>query len=139
MCAFVNWPARLKPHKYKTAMHCVDWLPTIAELTSYKSKDDLKWDGISQWLALSGVAPKAVSRSIYIATPGASSLRLGDWKLIARKQGKQELFNITADPYEKNDLAAKEPEKLAELTKLVAAEQSRDNSVLPPDLKGLPH
>jgi arylsulfatase A-like enzyme len=139
VCAFVNWPARLKPHKFTTAMHCVDWFPTVAELTGYKSKDGLKWDGISQWSALNGAALKTVSRSIYIATPRASSLRFGDWKLIGRKQGKHELFNITADPYEKNDLAAKEPEKLAELNKLLAAEQSRDDPVLPTDLKGLPH
>jgi arylsulfatase A-like enzyme len=139
VCAFANWPGKLKPHKFTTAMHCVDWFPTIAELTGYKSSDVLKWDGISQWTALASAVPNTKSRNIYIATPSASSLRLGDWKLISKKKGKPELFNITVDPYENEDLASKESDKVADLTKLLATEQSRDNPVMPEDLKGLPH
>lgn len=139
VCAFANWPGKLTPHKFTTAMHCVDWFPTIAELTGYKSSDDLKWDGISQWSALTNTVPNTVSRNIYIATPSAYSLRFGEWKLIARAKGQHELFHIAADPYEKHNLASKEPGKVAELTKLLAAEQSRDNPALPEDLKGLPH
>lgn len=139
VCAFANWPGKLKPHKFKTAMHCVDWFPTIAALTGYKAANDLQWDGVSQWSALSGAVPNPTSRNIYIATPGASSLRFGEWKLIARAKGQHELFNIAADPYEKNNLAAKEPDKVAELTKLLAAEKSKENPVMPEDLKGLPH
>lgn len=139
VCAFAHWPGKLKPHKFKTAMHCVDWFPTIAELTGYKAADDLKWDGVSQWSALTGAVPSTTSRNIYIATPGACSLRFGEWKLISRAKGQQELFNIAADPYEKNNLAAKEPDKVAELTKLLVAEQSKENPIMPEDLKGLPH
>ncbi len=139
VCAFANWPGKLTPQKFTTAMHCVDWFPTIAELTGFKSSDDLKWDGISQWSALTNAVPNTVSRNIYIATPGASSLRFGEWKLIVRAKGQHELFHIAADPYEKHNLASKEPGKVAELAKLLAEEQSRDNPVLPEDLKGLPH
>lgn len=139
VCAFANWPGILKPHKFKTAMHCVDWFPTLAELTGFESSSDLKWDGISQWTALAGGVAKPAPRTIYIATPSAYSLRAGDWKLISRKQGKPELFNIAADPYEKDNQSEIEPEKVAELTKLLSAEQSRDNANLPEDLKGLPH
>jgi arylsulfatase A-like enzyme len=139
VCAFANWPGKLKPHKFTTAMHCVDWLPTIAELTGYKASGDLQWDGISQWSALTGAVPNTTPRNIYIATPGASSLRFGDWKLISKKKGEPELFNMAADPYEKENLASKELDKVAELTKLLAAEQSKDNPVMPADLKGLPH
>ncbi len=138
VCAFANWPGKLKPHKFKTAMHCVDWFPTIAELTGYKAVDDLKWDGVSQWSALTGAIPNTTSRNIYIATPSASSLRFGDWKLIARKQGQPELFNIAVDPCEKDNLASKKPDKVTELTKLLAVEQSRDNPAMSEDLKGLP-
>jgi len=139
VCAFVNWPGKLKPQQFKTPMHCVDWFPTIAELTGYKSADDLKWDGISQWSALAAASPNPTPRNIYIATPGAGSLRFGDWKLIESKQGKLELFNIAADPYEQENLAMREREKVMELKTLLDAEKSKDNRVLPPDLKGLPH
>jgi hypothetical protein len=54
-------------------------------------------------------------------------------------KGKPQLFDIAADPYEKNDLAAKEPKRLDELRALLAAEAAKDHKVMPADLKGLPH
>lgn len=139
VCAFANWPGVLKPHKSTTLMHCVDWFPTIAELTGYQPADSLNWDGISQWSALRDARPNPAARNIYIALPGAGSLRHGDWKLIAHKNGRYELFNIRLDPFEKNDLAVRELQKVEELTQLLTAERAKDNPVLPPDLKGLPH
>ena len=49
------------------------------------------------------------------------------------------LFNLAADPYEKDDLATKEPKRLAELRALLAAEYAKDDKVMPKDLEGLPH
>ena len=120
-------------------MHCVDWLPTIAQLTGYSVDASLKLDGISQWESLKSASTNPAPRTIYIVTPGGSSLRMGDWKLITGKQKKPQLFNIAADPYEKENLAEKNAEKLAELQSALASEQSHDNPHLPEDLKGLPH
>lgn len=139
VCAFVNWPGKLRPHKSTTLMHCADWLPTLAELTGYQPADDLRWDGVSQWKSLVDAAPNPAARSVYIATGGASSLHHGDWKLIERKAGKHELFHLAVDPYEKANLAEREPERVAELARLLAAEQAKDVTTLPEDLKGLPH
>lgn len=139
VCAFVNWPGVLKPHKNPTPMHCVDWLPTIAELTGYSPEANLQLDGISQWASLKSATTNTVARTIYIATPGGSSLRSGDWKLIEGKQKKPQLFNIAADPYENENLAEKNSEKLAELQNALTSERSHDNPDLPEDLKGLPH
>jgi arylsulfatase A-like enzyme len=139
VCAFVNWPGVLKPQKYSTAMHCVDWFPTIAELTGYSPEASLKLDGISQWSYLMNATANSTPRTIYIATSGASSVRSGDWKLIWSKQKKPQLFNIALDPFEKENLASKESEKLSELQLLLTAEFGKDNTVLPEDLKGLPH
>ena len=139
VCAFANWPGVLSPHKNSTPMHCVDWLPTIAQLTGYSVVASLKLDGISQWESLKSASTNPAPRTIYIATPGGSSLRMGDWKLITGKQKKPQLFNIAADPYEKENLAEKNAEKLTELQSALASEQSHDNPQLPEDLKGLPH
>jgi arylsulfatase A-like enzyme len=136
--AFANWPGQLQPQKFTTPMHCVDWLPTLAEITGYKPPRDLQWDGISQWGALTGKA-KTAPRRIYIALPNGSSLRFGDWKLIARNNGKDELFNIAADPYEKENRAEAEPQKVAELRALMEVERAQDNPNLPDDQKGLPN
>ena len=139
VCAFANWPGRLKPHRFTTAMHCVDWFPTIADLVGYEPKDDLKWDGISQWAALSTATANTTPRTIYISTGNAGSLRFGDWKLITRPKGEVDLFNIAQDPYEKNNLAQSESAKIAELSEMLAVEKSKDDPVMPEDLKGLPH
>lgn len=140
VCAWANWPGKLRPQKFTTPMHCVDWFPTLATLVGYEPPADLQWDGISQWAALTDPAAPRAPRSIYIAKGGEQSLRRGDWKLIqgAKPASTPKLFNLAVDPFETTDLAASEPQKLAELQTLLAAERAQDNPELPPDLQGLP-
>ncbi|HAL73363.1 MAG TPA: hypothetical protein DCP71_16505, partial [Verrucomicrobiales bacterium] len=77
VCAFANWPGVLIPQKFTTAMHVVDWMPTLATLVGYEPKEDLKWDGVSQWLPLRGARIMPPPRSIFIAhRSGDASLRL---------------------------------------------------------------
>lgn len=137
VCAWANWPGQLKAQKFTTPMHAVDWLPTIAALVGYQPKEDLKWDGVNQWPALTGASTEAKPRTIYIAKRGERSLRHGDWKLITRDKGKTELFNIGADPYEKNDLAMAEPKRVEELQTLLAEQRKLDQTKLPDDLVGV--
>jgi len=138
VCAFANWPGQLKAAKFAAPMHVADWFPTLAALTGYAPKSDLKWDGLNMWPALTGQAEARKDRTIYIALHGRRSLRHGDWKLIAGNQGKAELFNIAADPYEKENLIDKQLEKVAELKKLMAEQQALDDPKLPEDLAGTP-
>ncbi|QDU28799.1 Arylsulfatase precursor [Anatilimnocola aggregata] len=139
VCAFVNWPGKLKPGKHVTPMHAVDWFPTIATVVSYQPAADLNWDGVDQWNSITGRQAAVKDRVIYIAqNAGNASLRHGDWKLIARREGKPELFNIAADPYEKEDLAGEEIERVAKLRELLQAERAKDQPTLPADLVGLP-
>ena len=138
VCAFANWPGKLAPGKFTTPMHAVDWLPTIAALAGYKPQGDLKWDGINQWPALTAAAVARQPRTIYIAMRNGHALRHGDWKLIHSNKGRVELFNLANDPYEQTDLAETHGAKVAELLKLLVAEQAQDNPNLPEDLVGLP-
>ena len=138
VCAFANWPGKLAPGKFTTPMHAVDWLPTIAALAGYKPQGDLKWDGINQWPALTGAAVSREPRTIYIVMRNGEALRHGDWKLIHSNKGRVELFNLANDPYEQTDLAETHGAKVAELLKLLVAEQAQDNPNLPEDLVGLP-
>ena len=139
VCAFANWPGKLMPRKFKQPMHAVDWLPTIASLVGYKSEHDLKWDGINLWPALTGASSVGEPRTIYIAMQnGGRALRHGDWKLITPARGDPQLYNLAVDPYEKNDLAQTEKERLASLQELLVEQQALDNPKLPEDLVGLP-
>lgn len=140
VCAFANWPGRLKPGKFSSPMHAVDWFPTIAHLVGYQGKADLLWDGINQWPALMGSGKPKSDRTIYIAMQnGGASLRHGDWKLIVKPRGVTELFNIANDPYEKTDLSKSKLEKVAQLKLLLNAQKNKDNPTLPKDLEGLPN
>lgn len=138
VCAWANWPGKLKPGKFTTPMHCVDWLPTIASLVGYETKPELKLDGVNQWPALTG-SGQTPERSIYIAANSGQSLRRGNWKLIASKNKQPELFDIAADPFEKENLATAQTDKLAEMQELLETERAKDEPTLPADLKGLPH
>jgi arylsulfatase A-like enzyme len=140
VCAFANWPGKLAPRKHTSPLHVVDWFPTLAALVGYQPAADLKWDGVNQWPALTGAAGGNTpsDRTIYIAMNAGRMIRRGDWKLIAMNQGAPQLFNLAADPYEKQDLAATEAGRVAELQALLAAERAKDITELPADLVGLP-
>jgi arylsulfatase A-like enzyme len=138
VCAFANWPGKLSPRKVTTPMHVVDWFPTIASLVGYKSEASLKWDGVNQWPALTGVTASTAPRTIYIAMKGGHALRHGDWKLIVTGKTKPQLFDIAADPYEKAEVASSHADKVSELQVLLEKEKALDNLTLPEDLVGLP-
>lgn len=137
VCAFANWPAKLKPQKCGVPMHAVDWLPTVAGIAGYKSSSDLQWDGIDQWATLAGAPADRANRTIYIAMKKGHALRAGDWKLVVPGNGAAQLYNLADDPYEKTDRAAQETGKVAELQTLLAEQQAKDNPQLPPDLVGV--
>jgi arylsulfatase A-like enzyme len=138
VCAFVNWPGKLAPRKFTTPMHVADWFPTIASLVGYRPVADLKWDGVNQWPALTGVVANTTPRTIYVAMNGGHALRHGDWKLIVSAKETPQLYNIATDPYEKQDFAKSHPDKVTELQSLLVEQQSKDNTQLPEDLVGLP-
>ena len=136
VCAFANWPGRLAPRKVDAPMHAVDWFPTLAGLAGFKPEQDLKWDGLDRWAALNGA--EAPPRTIYIAKRQGQALRHGHWKLIAPPKGKPQLYDLAADPYEKQDLADARAEVVDDLSKRLAAERAKDDPKLPEDLRGLP-
>ena len=91
-------------------------MPTFCSLVGYQPDQNLKWDGTDIRRLLINRLPLP-TRPLY--TVGASwrstSLRYGEWKLIVRGEGerrREELFNISTDPSESNNLADSNPELL---------------------------
>lgn len=100
----------------------MDWFPTVMDLASLPLPDAVKVDGTSLKPLLAGEST-ALDRDVfwhfpcYIGGGGpCSAIRSGDWKLIEFFETKtRELYQLTEDPRERNDLAAAEPERAAEL------------------------
>ena len=116
--------ARSKPRRAR-----LDWLPTIAALTGAPAKPEARWEGTDIWPLLTGAATTAPPRILYWKTPREFALREGDWKLIEpRRKGSTptQLFNLAADPLEKTDLAAQEPDRVAKLRELLKQQQALD-------------
>jgi arylsulfatase A-like enzyme len=127
--AFANWPGKLKPGKLTAPLHAVDWMPTLCALAGATPKDDLKWDGRNVWPWLSGAA-RPEPRTLYWAGTGfrTAAVRDGDWKLFLNRQNDQvELFDLSRDPFEKNNLAAQQPERVQRLRAALNQLAARDN------------
>ncbi len=135
--AVVNWPGRLEPGKVTQPLHVTDWLPTIASLTGLELSGELKLDGRNIWPVLGGDADATDLADRVIYTVGVhgrdAALHRGEWKLITRpgQSGKAQLFRLSEDPHEKNDVASEHPEVVREMLKLLTAEAASDNDALP--------
>lgn len=120
----VRWPGVIKPGSISdTPVISVDFLPTILELAAAKTELTKPTDGVSL-VPLLKQTGDLKPRELYwhfphytnqMGRPGGA-IRQGDWKLVEHfEDGKLELFNLKDDIGEKNDLAAKMPEKTKEL------------------------
>ena len=66
---------------------------------------------------------------MYWKTGGAYAVREGSWKLITNSAGENaQLYNITEDPYEKQNLADVHPDKTARLNHLLLEHRKNDNT-----------
>ena len=52
-------------------------------------------------------------------------MRVGPWKLVAKHNGAWELYNIDADRVESTNLAAREPERVRDMTARYASWAAR--------------
>jgi hypothetical protein len=116
----VSWPAQLQGvHEVQTPVFSLDILATSITAAGLELPKDKPLDGIDILPVLKGTAP-AQPRTLYWSSGGDEgwwAIRSGDWKVVGDK-AKVSLFDLSKDISEKDDLAAKMPEKVAELTKM---------------------
>ena len=129
----VRWPAEIKAgQKTTTFAHTTDFLPTFCEAAGIELPEDMPLDGISLLSYFKGNQPPTPQqrgpmvwhldryrgekrRKKNAMTEVAMQ---GQWKLLARYGQPAELFDLVADPYEKQNLIDEYPE----VTKTLAAE-----------------
>ena len=124
-------------------MHVADIMPTLLEIagTSYpKTREGRHLPplmGTSWGRVLAGQAESPRTEQDYIGWEifGNRAVRQGDWKLRWQYKplgkGDWELFNLAADPAERNDLAAERPDKVKALMALWDDYVRKNNVILP--------
>jgi arylsulfatase I/J len=131
VAAFATWDGHI-PGSSKTSepMHIVDWYPTLVKLCGASADESqLPLDGRDIWPTLTEGKPTPHDAILLNTTPNVGAIRMGQWKLIARKAEDDadggparklagtptELFDLEADPYETTNLAEKHRDKVAQL------------------------
>lgn len=114
----VRVPERLRPGRVTQQVRIVDLFPTVLEATGLPVPSGV------EGRSLLGLHPSEPARPAYTETfyefyPERASegnelisVRLDGWKLIARP-GREELFDLQADPEELRDVSADEPERVS--------------------------
>ncbi|WP_196490095.1 sulfatase [Erythrobacter donghaensis] len=121
---FVRWPKAIKPGtRIDTPVAHIDVLPTLASAAGVPLPADRIIDGRDMLpLATGAGAFSRPNNAIFWQSGAYQVVRAGDWKLqIDGTRKKTWLFDLAADPTEKTNLARKRPDKVAELTQLLAA------------------
>lgn len=132
-----RWPGKITAGKVdqRSLISAVDLLPTFCEIAGAKLPETYQPDGISQVTTLKGKGSSTRSKPLFWKMQAGWPIQknrpfhwvsyaivLKNWKLVSNKDASYvELFDITSDPLEKNDLKKEHPETvkrlLAALTK----------------------
>ena len=121
---FMKWPAAIQPGTVidEPVAH-IDVMPTLAAATGASLPEGVAIDGKNLMPLATGTG--GISRAddaLFWSSGYYKVVRAGGWKLqVNGRQQKSWLFNLNEDPTEQNNLAASEPEKLAELQALIDA------------------
>lgn len=117
----VSWRARFKGGRtIDTPVISLDILPTALDAAGVGLPAEKPLDGKSLLPLLEGRQATPHHENLYWSQGGATgqwAVRSGNWKLVTIRE-KTELFDLAADPGEAQDLAARTPNKVKELTAL---------------------
>ena len=114
--------------------HLIDMMATCLDAAGaeyplqYKSNAITPREGKSLLPVFAG---QSLDREIiFFEHEGNRAVRLGKWKLVSRYPGKWELYDLQADRTERNDLAAKHPQRVKKMVVLYSTWAAR-SEVLP--------
>jgi arylsulfatase A-like enzyme len=121
-----HWPAgiRARGELRRQPGHLVDIAATCVELAgaAYPA-DATPLEGRSLSPAFAGGPIQR--EALFWEHEGNRAVRVGDWKLVAKHGRPWELYDLSRDRVEANDLAAREPERVRRLTALYDAYAAR--------------
>ena len=135
---FVRWPGKIKPNSESKQLIChTDFIATCAEILGVKLPEKAAEDSVSILPALLGTDNVPLREAIvHHSIDGRFAIRQGSWKLIlcsgsggwsspkdpeAIAQGlpDQQLYDLSADPSEANNLIESRPDIAARLSMML--------------------
>ncbi len=123
VCACANWPGHIKPQNVDGLIHAVDIYPTFAKLAAAPTERCKPLDGLDVWDTIAQGKPSPRSEFVYNLEPFRAALRQDNWKLIWRSMlpSSVDLYDLSLDPSETNNVAAANPEKVVAMQKRLDA------------------
>jgi arylsulfatase A-like enzyme len=135
-------------------MHITDWVPTLANLVGSNVTSPHPLDGYDMWESITTNAPSPRTEVLLNIDPidVTAGLRVGNWKIVVGNQAYNDwyplpnntnssqqssainvmsLYNISADPNERDDLLLRYPDVVKDL--LAKITEYEKGSVLPQD------
>lgn len=121
----VHWPAGIKAEgeMRETPAHVIDIVPTVLDIAGIEKPAE--WDGEKipaapgKSLAPTFAQDVAIERdNLWWLHEGNKAIRQGNWKLVAAEGDDWELYDLSTDRTETNDLAKQHPDKVQELSDL---------------------
>ncbi|MFI5316619.1 MAG: sulfatase-like hydrolase/transferase [Myxococcota bacterium] len=133
---FAKWPGRLQPgSRFEAPIAHVDIFATAAAAAGAPLPSDRVIDGVDLVKLARGEPDARTREAIYWRSGHYRSLLAHGWKLqVSERPKKVWLFDMTADPTEKTNLADSRPDKVSELSALLAAQDGQMVAPLWPTL-----
>lgn len=115
---FMRWPGHIAPGTQRgDVTGHIDLFATIAAAAGAAVPADRQVDSED---ILAGPAKR---QAMYWRSGDYRAVRMGDWKLqVTKRPEKARLYNLAADPTERHDLAASEPQRVATLRAMIEAQ-----------------
>jgi arylsulfatase A-like enzyme len=122
-----RWPGRIPAGTVRdTPAITMDLLPTLLAAAGVAPAAGHEIHGTSILPLLTrGEAPRRAQPSLHWENQHNAAVLAGEWKLVHPFYGAPKLFRVAGDPAETRDLAARHPEKVAELLALHEAWKAR--------------
>ena len=120
-----HWPKRIlrRGELSNHTSHLIDLMPTCIELagakypTEWRGNTVLPMEGESIVKAFTSESASQRAKPLFWEFSGNHAIRDGNWKLVAERSKDWELYDLSEDRSETNDLASDLPERVARLSK----------------------
>ncbi len=124
---FAKWPARLAPgQRYHAPVAHVDIFATAAGAAAAPLPSDRAVDGVDLVKLARGEAQGRAHGAVFWRSGHYRTILADDWKLqVSERPKKTWLFDMKADPTERHDLSDERPDKVRELSAILAEHEAQ--------------